>query len=373
MNHRGHITYLITDLELGGVPLHLLRLCRAMRERGWSASVTSLADTGPVGESLRESGVAVHACHGRNGWDVRVLGRVCDRLRAEPFGVVHSLLFHANLAARFAARRGVVSPSRVICEIQTVEVERRWHLAVDGWTHRWCRWTVGNSPSVIEHLHRQAGIPRDRLRLVAGGIDPERVRAAAPTRAGEVGVAEGTPVVLWVGRLDPVKGLSHLIRAFSIVRERSAGAKLLLVGDGPLRDQLRAEINQAGLRDDVLLLGARRDVPSLLRLARVFVFPSRTEGLPNALLEAMAAGLPIVTTDVPGCHDLVTHEATGLLVPYGDTPQLAEAMIRLLADRALADRLGAAAARTVDERWNISRTYDAYEGLYRDIVSDQGV
>lgn len=372
LNPRGHISYLITDLEIGGVPLHLLRLCGAMRDRGWSVSVTSLAGVGPVGKSLAESGVAVHSCEGRSGWDVRVLGRVCDRLRAEPPGVVHSLLFHANLAARFAARRGVISPSQLICEIQTVEVERRWHLVVDDWTHRWCRWTVGNSPSVVEHLYRQAGIPRERLRLVAGGIDPQRVRSAAVASAGDVGVAQDTAIVLWVGRLDPVKGLSHLIRAFAQVRERFTNAKLVLVGDGPLRDQLRAEIDQAGLADDVSLLGARRDVPSLLRLARMFAFPSRTEGLPNALLEAMAGGLPIVTTDVPGCHDLVTHEATGLLVPYGDTQALAEAIIRLLVDPSLADRLGAGASRAVDERWNISRTFDEYEALYREIAKDPG-
>jgi glycosyltransferase involved in cell wall biosynthesis len=102
----------------------------------------------------------------------------------------------------------------------------------------------------------------------------------------------------------------------------------------------------------------------------VFVFPSRTEGLPNALLEAMAAACPIVTTDVPGCRDLIVNGQTGLVVPYGDTPALAAAMRRLLRDDALAARLGTQASEVVETEWNIRQTYAAYAALYEEALRD---
>ena len=133
---------------------------------------------------------------------------------------------------------------------------------------------------------------------------------------------------------------------------------------------LRETLDRLALPRVVHLLGPRDDVPSLMRSADLFVFPSRTEGLPNALLEAMSAACPIVTTDVPGCHDLVTHERTGLLVPYGDTSALANAMRRLLMDPAFARTLGRAASDEVDRRWHIRNTFDAYETLYREALRD---
>ena len=124
-----------------------------------------------------------------------------------------------------------------------------------------------------------------------------------------------------------------------------------------------------GLATHVHLLGTRDDVPKLLKAADVFVLPSRTEGLPNALLEAMAAGCAIVTTDVPGCHDLVTHDETGLLVPYGDTSLLANAVLDLLGDTALATRLGRAAVAAVERDWHVERTWREYAAVYEEAVS----
>jgi len=408
--HAVDILYVITDLKLGGVPLHLYRLARAMRDRGWGVSVASLAPPGPVGEMIRREGIPVLDCQGRGGWDFRVIGRLADIIADTRPGLIHSFLFHGNLAARFAALSSGFPRDRVICEIQTVEVERYWHLFVDRLTHRLCRFTIGNSPSVIEHLHRHARIPLDRLRVVRGGIDADRIRLAKPIDLASLGLGatesvcakpsplwgrglgEGenlrssvrstlTPtlslpgrgsshtrsdrIVLWVGRLDPVKGLDVLIRAFApIARDRQA--HLLLVGEGEQRKDLERLVGELGLQQSVRFLGPRTDVPSLLRIADVFAFPSRTEGLPNALLEAMAAGCPIVTTDVPGCRDLITNEETGILVPLGDTSALTEAIDRLLRERALAGKLGKSASRCVSEKWDLHVTFDNYEGLYRE-------
>lgn len=361
-----HILYVITDLELGGVPLHLNRLAAAMTSRGFRVTVVSLKPTGPVGGMLAGAGICVLSCQGNSGWDFRVIPRLAEIIREQKPHIVHSLLFHANLAARMAAPRAEFPSDRILCEIQTVEVERRWHLWVDRLTYDQCRFTIGNSPSVIEHLADHARIPRDRLRLVRGGIDPAAVEAALPIPKPQIVPAAraDTPLVLWVGRLDPVKGLNVLIEAFGRLARRNP-AHLVLAGGGPLRGALERQISDLRLSGRVHLLGPRRYVPSLLKSCDVFAFPSRTEGLPNALLEAMAARLPIVTTNVPGCRDLIQHERNGLLVPFGDAGRLAEAMLRLLEDDALAANLAAAAGEAVARDWHISRMLDDYERLYR--------
>ena len=388
------ILYVITDLNLGGVPLHLCRMVQAMRTKGFAPTVVSLAKldrrqalqseprasaradspdstelqfsgvaTVSLADQLRQDGVEVFSCGGIGGWDVRILPKLTRLVRAIQPDVVHSLLFHANIAARMAVYEAGLPSQNLICEIQTVEVERRWHLLVDRWTHRGCRLTVGNSPSVVEHLHKQARIPSSRLHLVRGGVDPGPLRSASPAERDSLGVPADAPMVLWVGRLDPVKGLDLLIDAFATVA-RDSKAHLLLAGGGPIERHLIERIADHRLANRVRLLGPRRDVASLLKTADVFVLPSRTEGLPNSLLEAMAVGCPIVTTDVPGCRDLINHRQSGLLVPYGDVDRLASSILQLITDKPLAAKLGTAAQAAIDQSWHIDQTMNEYARLY---------
>lgn len=363
------ILYVITDLNVGGVPLHVRRLACAMRDRGYHPHVVSLASVGPVGERLRVDGIEVEACSGCCGWDFRVIPRLARIITKTNPAIVHSLLFHANLAVRLAAKYARFPAAKVLCEIQTVEVERAWHLTLDRWTHRYCRYTIANSPSVLEHLARRARIPREHLQLVPGGIDPTPLQTAVPLTRSELGVPHDARVVLWVGRLDPVKGLHLLIRAFERVSE-DTNAHLVLLGDGPLREKLTTWIGASPARQRVHLVGRHDDVPRWLKCADLFVFPSRTEGLPNALLEAMAAGCPIVTTNVAGCRDLIQDGQTGLVVPYPDTSALAGAMAVLLNDRKLATKLGHSAQDSVTRNWHIDQTLDGYDTLYQAALSD---
>lgn len=353
------LTYLITDLQVGGVPLHLYRLATRLSRERFQVQVISLADEGPVGGMLREAGIPVRACGARSAADLRALTRLWGLLRESPPDILHALLFHANIAARLVGPAAGVPVTRILCEIQTVEVERRWHLVVDNLTCRLCRREIGNSPSVLAHLHRAAHIPASRLTCQWGAVDLAGLTKAPTASRLDLGLPEDEPVVLWTGRLDPVKGFEQMLAAFAaLCRERPA--RFVLAGDGAYRPVVERLVKDLGLSDRVLLLGQRTDVPSLLKMADVFLFCSRTEGLPNALLEAMAAGLPVIATDVPGCRDVVTDGVTGVLVTWGSVDATGEALRTLLAETALRQDLARRArqwvmanldARDLGERW----------------------
>jgi len=333
------LTYVITDLELGGVPLHLHRLATRLPRDRFDPCVISLARMGPVGEMLLSDGIEVSACGARRASDLRALGRLWRLLRLRPPRILHSFLFHANTACRVIGPLAGVPLGRIICEIQTAEIERRWHLVVDNLTCRLCRFEIGNSPSVVAHLCRYAHLPASRVRCEWGAVDVAAIESAEPASRGAFGLPEDEPVVIWTGRLDPVKGFEEMLAAFADVC-RSRPAWLVLVGDGPYRPTVEGLIRTHGLQARVKMLGRRTDVPRLLKMADAFLFCSRTEGLPNALLEAMAAGLPVVTTDAPGCRDVVIDGRTGLVAPAGEAGALSGKLSRLLLDRGEMRRLG---------------------------------
>ncbi len=359
------LAYVITDLDTGGVPLHLSRVAPRVRAAGVEPMVISLAPLGEVAGMLEDAGVPCVSCNAAAAWDVRAIAKLVLHLRRFNPDVVHALLFHANMACRVACPLVGVSPRRLICEIQTVEIERTWHLTVGGMAHRLGRFVVGNSPSVVEHLHRHAHMPRTRLRCVLGGVDAAALDAADDVNIADYGVPNDGPIFMWVGRMDPVKGLYELVAAFEhICRQR--GGRLVLIGDGPQRPIVERDVRVRQLDEHVHLLGRQTNVAGFLRHCDVFVLPSYTEGMPNALLEAMVVSRPVVATNVPGSRDVVTHGGTGLLVPPRDVEALAGAMDDLRIDRRMAERLGKAAR----EHCLANFTLDACVSRYRDLYNE---
>jgi glycosyltransferase involved in cell wall biosynthesis len=205
------------------------------------------------------------------------------------------------------------------------------------------------------------GLPAERIAVILNGVDLESASRHAQERAAaraELGADEGTVIVLAVARLDPIKNHAMLVRAFAAgLRDRPA--LLAVVGDGPERAALAAAVAAAGVAPQTRLLGARRDVPRLLAAADAVALTSFSEGIPLALAEAMAAGLPVVATDVGGIPEVVAADETGLLVPTDDAAACAAALRRVADDAPLRRRLGAAgrrrAERLFDERQMLAR------------------
>lgn len=217
--------------------------------------------------------------------------------------------------------------------------------------------TVGVRPDRVRTIWN--GVELDRFRL-----DPERAAQLREQVRAEWGVGPDQPVVGTVGNLDPVKGHAYLIDAAAPVCRAYPTAMFVIAGHGQLHDDLARQAADLGLADRVHLLGFREDVPALLQAIDVFALPSLSEGLPLAVIEAMAAGRPVVATAVGGTCEVLRDDDTGLLVPPGDPAALAAGIGRLLAQADTRTRLTANAARQVAREFDMATTMKRYLELY---------
>lgn len=366
-----HVALIVTSLSYGGAQTQVVALARRFRARGWRVTLLSMLPPEAFTDDLRADGVEVVSLGMRRG--VPSLGawwRLVRWLRRERPSTVHSHMVHANLLARLARRAGGVA--QLICTAHNI-VEggrgREWAYRL---TDPLCDLTTNVSRAAARRYVQVGAVPPTRMRYVPNGVDvgtfrPEPGRRAAARQALGLGDAF---TWLAVGRFEDAKDYPNLLRAFAQVHAAHPQAQLLLVGDGPTRpasQQLAAEL---GLSGRVQFLGLRGDVPALMNAADGYVMASRWEGLPMVLLEAMASGVPIVTTAVGGTAELVQPGRSGLLVPPADSAALARAMAHLMAlpdaERAEWARLGLERLRgeyTLEEVVKVwARLYDRPSG-----------
>lgn len=304
----------------------------------------------------------------------RDLGRILRRLGRERPRILHCHGYKAAITGYLYARLARI-PIVATCHLWTHEPHAAWTYrtltALELRLYPRFSAVAAVSPPIRATL-LERGVPAERVWLVPNGIVPRR-RPPDPEAPGRLrralGIEPGAPVVISVGRLAEQKGHRHLLWAAWRLRPTHPTLRVLIVGDGPLRDDLRREIAQHGLESCVHLLGFRADVADLLALADVFALPSNDEGLPIALLEAIAAGVPAVATPVGAVPDLVQADCTGLLVPPRDDQALASAIDRLLRSPALCDSLSRNALAVLHSTYTAEAMYARYRDLYGEILT----
>jgi glycosyltransferase involved in cell wall biosynthesis len=230
--------------------------------------------------------------------------------------------------------------------------------------------SIAVSQGVKDYLLQEIGLNPAKIRVVPNGVDVAAIDAArpGPEVRRELGLPEGVPLIGLVGRLDHWgKGHKELLTAMAQLRDRHP-VHALMVGGGRRMDEVKALTASLGLAGQVHFLGNRRDVPDLLNALDIFVLPSYSEGVSLALLEAMAAGLPVIATAVGGLPEVVTDGETGLLIPPRDAGALAAALARLLADPAWAQPLGAKARQHVRENYSLDRLGREINEIYGELV-----
>lgn len=366
------IVYVIDKMGRGGSQTHLGGLISALDRRRFRPSLVCLIRGGPVASRLEQAGVPVRVLGLRRAYGLRAtlafvdLVRWLRQLRPQ---IVHTYLSMANVYGALAARAAGVS--RVVTTRRDTGFGDG-HLMRSALraTNRWAARVVAVSQDAARIVREREGLEDDLLEIVPNAIDLSRFaprgRRAAVRAA--LGLPKSTQVAVTVTHLSPVKGVDILVEAAERVCRDMPQALFLVVGVGAEREAIAGSLARLGLEGRVRLLGERTDVPDLLEAADLFVLPSRSEGQPNAVLEAMAMGLPIVATRVGGVPELVRDGVEGVLVEPGSAGALAEACREVFASPDLGAGLGRAAQARARRDFGLGTMVRRYDSLYEDLL-----
>lgn len=304
----------------------------------------------------------------RGMFDFSWVRAACEYVRSERVSLIHSHEFSANTYGTLVAALVGIPIIATVHGKNYYSDERRRRLAYSLVSR--CAQIVAVSEDLKRFLMSVIGIRDNRIKVVYNGQKLLPVIGAEQKRLikERLGLFQNEQVVGSVGNLYPVKGYRYLIAAAQKLIARRPNTTFVIIGRGELEAPLREEVKLRGLERKVRFLGFREDVPALLSIMDVFVLPSLSEGLSIALLEAMAAGKPILATQVGGNSELLIDGQTGLLVPAADVDALVEKISCLLADKYLARYLGENARKSVQQRFSEVAMIRNYEQLYDSLL-----
>lgn len=359
---------------LGGGEVHLLNVARACKTAGMDVHVVCQPG-GALADEARALGVTVAPYRLARTNLVRTVSRMRKYIRRNGIRVVHSGGVLANVIARLACR------GLHVCVVTTVQVEAG-AAALDGggrrgvWVRRALeRGTRGRTDrfvAVSEAIASQLvadGVPSGHVVVAHNGVRAGEVRAQASGDLPQSLTGAG-PLVACVARLEPVKGVDVFVRAAALVARSHPDARLAVIGDGSQRAALEALAGESGVAERLVFAGNLSPVAPAIAAADVLVVPSRSEGLPMVVLEAMALGKPVVASEVGGIPEAVEDGVTGLLVPPDDPAALADAIGELLDDPARADVMGAAGSARVIDHFSLDDQLARYLAVFRSLVAE---
>ena len=363
MSDRPHVVHIIDELPRDGAEVLLLDLVRR-RDARMRYSVLCLVRGGPLVEEFERAGVPVVIFGRRGAVDPHMLWRLVRWLRREHATVVHTHLFTADSYGRLAARlAGVAAVFSTVHN--SVGPPGRLRKLANRVLARLSDSVIGCGDEIAAALESQ-GVPAQRILSIPNGIDLQRFQGAQGAGVREEFGVQAERVVLgMVGRLHVQKGHEVLLECLAGMSETQRRAvACLVIGVGELEQRLRSRVEQLGLEDVVTFTGSRTDVPRLVAALDVFVMPSLWEGLPIALLEAMASGRAVLCSSVGSIPGVVQHGENGWLVEPGNAQALREAILTLVDDPGLRARLGHRAREQVIARFDVERTAAAYNRLH---------
>jgi sugar transferase (PEP-CTERM/EpsH1 system associated) len=355
-----HICHIVLSLEPGGLENGVVNVINGLDPLEFRSSVCCLRGAGEFAGRL-SSGVAIASMDLRPGNDPWMLVRIARLLRHWAVDIVHTRnpepFFYGLPAGRLAGVSAVVHS-----EHGRVFPEKPWRALAQRLLLRHVDAAFAVSKQLRADLVRELHVPADRFEVLYNGVDVQRFQREPAHRFRQDSAR--ALVIGSVGRLAAVKNYALLLRAMARL-PRAPSFKLVLIGDGPERPALTQLATQLGLEDRVEFSGHREDVAQLLPGLDIFVLPSLSEGMSNTVLEAMAAGLPVIASDVGGNRELIESERTGVLFPSGDDRALAEQLARLLGSGELRMRLGNAAALRARSEFSMEAMLARYASLYR--------
>lgn len=368
--------YVSTSTTVGGAEKTLFTLATLIDPKVAEAvGVVSLKPKGEYAKRLKEMGHSVVSLDLKKKPGLKDLQRLAGVIQEYQPDLVIAFMYQAIQLCRAVKRIGYADFKLISSPRVHYRTRDDLSLLLDRWLKKADDLLISESEASRAYLTGKMGYDPDKVRTIRNGTDiagwtpskTDRVRVRK-----ELGVADNELLIGAVGRLEEQKGHVYLLEAVAKLRAAHP-VRCVIVGDGPTRGILTERIRQLGLEGVVQLPGEQKEVPSWLAAFDIFCLPSLWEGLPNALLEAMALGLPVVATSVDGVPEAVANDVSGLLCPPKDSQALYVPLQDLVADPKLRKRLGAAAAEVVKENFTITTMVRAWEETCRKVLKPEAV
>ncbi len=369
--NRLKILYLIDELiTRGGTEKHLYELATGMAEKGHEVTIFSLND-GPFGIECKKLYNINYEC--LNISKIYDLQGIKAIMRIYKYIIKHSI----DIIQTFHTASDLIGPIAASLSANSVKIysSRRdlgytklpRHLFLQKIVNNFVDGILANSTAVKQAVITQERVCADKITVINNGIDVQPFMVDLKQREVKrlkLGITPANLVIGSVGNIRPVKGYDLLVEAAGIVCRENPNVLFYHVGEGEMKEQLETRCKDLGIGQNFRFLGATKEVPSFLSVLDIYVQPSRSEGMSNAILEAMAARLPVLATDVGGNSDLIEHDVTGMLVPAENSELMAVQLQELVLSPQLRDRLAEQALKQVIKKFQISSMVANYAAYY---------
>ncbi|HYM75128.1 MAG TPA: glycosyltransferase [Candidatus Dormibacteraeota bacterium] len=376
---RRKIFFLLDSLNVGGTEVQAVELATRLSPARYDVTLGCLQARGPLLQKLKGTAVSVREFYPKGGFDsvhgIYQMLRLAMFLRRGRFQIVHTHDLYANIlgipAAVVARVPVIISSQRDLAHLDLYKTRRRV------WLRRLQKLSsavLTNANAVREAVLAEDHFTPEKVRVIYNGVDLERFSQDSRDRDWLIPNGSDEKWIVLVGSMySDVKGHPWLISAAETVVKEFPAARFLLVGDGARRKDFESRVAQLGLEKYFYFLGRRDDVPRILACCDIAVLPSRAEGLPNAVLEYLAAGLPTVASRVGGNVEIIGESEHGLLVPPEDSPLLAQGLLRLLRDPGFAASLGRKGRAFVAAEFSFQRMIEKTDQMYTELLRSRGV
>jgi glycosyltransferase involved in cell wall biosynthesis len=363
-----HVARVITWLPPGGIERRMAALLPRLNQPPFRVSVVCLRERGALADSLEQAGVPVVVVPLPSRLNPRGLRALSRWMRESHVDLIHSHMYRSNVPATIASRMAGVRV--VLCQVHNINTwETRRQRWMDRLLLRWRTAMIAVSEEVKRDVVANLRCPPERVRVLYNGIDLQEYGSVRPDPELRrcLGVPENRRLIVVLARLVPHKGHMRLLQALEAARNELPPTHILLVGDGKMRDALERDVRARQLSDMVSFAGHRDDVPQILALADLSVLTSDREGFSNAIVESLAAGVPVVATDVGGNREAIIHGENGLLIAPDNIQGLAQALQRLLGDEPLRRRMSESARRHA-QRFGLDQMVEETRRLYLEML-----
>jgi len=375
---RRKVFYFLDSLEVGGTETQAVELALRISANAYDVTLGCLRVRGPLLEKLKGSAVAIREFHPTGGLDsargLYQTARLAAYLRREKFDVVHTHDLWTNLmgvvAARMAGVPAIVSSRRDLAHFDWYQGRKRnWLRRIQNLSGV----VLANATPIRDALVAEDRFAPEKLCVIHNGVDTARFQVGRRDRERLFPGTQSQRLVVLVGNMHTdVKGHPWLIEAAPAVLKEFPQTRFVFAGDGDSRPAFEEQAGKLGLQGNFMFLGRRSDIPDVLASCDIAVLPSRAEGLPNAVLEYMAAGLPTIASRVGGNSELVEDGVTGLLVPAEDSAAIAGALLRLLRDPELARKMAESGRKLAVENYSFERLIREVDALYTELLRRRG-